>query len=67
MRLKILYRKENRELAEAIERYTDGFLHISGMENAADTLSAAKAPKKNGKIAAFVDERVKQVNIQNGN
>ena len=52
---KILYRKENRELAETIERYTDGFLPISGMEEAVRTLSAAKAPKKDGKGDPYVD------------
>ncbi len=52
---KILYRKENRELAETIERYADGFLPISGMEDAVKTLSAAKAPKKDGKGNPYVD------------
>ena len=52
---KILYRKENRELTETIERYTDGFLPISGMEEAVRTLSAAKAPKKDGKGDPYVD------------
>jgi hypothetical protein len=52
---KILYRKENRELAETIERYTDGFLPISGMEDAVKILSAAKAPKKDGKGNPYVD------------
>ena len=52
---KILYRKENRELAETIERYTDGFIPISGMEDAFRTLSAAKAPKKDGKGNPYVD------------
>ena len=52
---KILYRKENRELGETIERYADGFLPISGMEDAVRTLSAAKAPKKDGKGNPYVD------------
>ena len=52
---KILYRKENKELGETIERYADGFLPISGMEDAVRTLSAAKAPKKDGKGNPYVD------------
>ena len=46
---------ENRELGETIERYADGFLPISGMEDAVRTLSAAKAPKKDGKGNPYVD------------
>lgn len=52
---KALYRKENRELSETIERYTDGLVPIKGLEKAAETLSAAKAPKKDGKGNPYVD------------
>lgn len=52
---KVLYRKENRELVETIERYTDGLIPITGLENAIETLSAAKAPKKDGKGNPYVD------------
>ena len=52
---KILYRKENRELSETIERYADGFIPISGMGDAVRTLSAARAPKKDGKGNPYVD------------
>ena len=52
---KVLYRKENRELIETIERYTDGLVPITGLESAIETLSAAKAPKKDGKGNPYVD------------
>ncbi len=52
---KILYQKANRELAETIGRYADGFLPISGMEDAVKILSTAKAPKKDGKGNPYVD------------
>ena len=46
---KALYRKENRELIETIERYTDGLIFTPQMQEIAETLSAAKAPRKDGK------------------
>ena len=46
---KALYRKENRELIETIERYTDGLVFTMQMQEAVKCLSAAKAPKKDGK------------------
>lgn len=46
---KALYRKENKELIETIERYTDGLVFTMQMEEIVETLSAAKAPKKDGK------------------
>ena len=46
---KALYRKENRELVDTIERYTDGLVFSMQMEEIVKTLSAAKAPKKDGK------------------
>lgn len=46
---KALYRKENRELADTIERYTDGLVFTMQMQEIVQTLSAAKAPKKDGK------------------
>ena len=52
---KVLYRKENRELAETIERYADGLVPVAGVEDAIETLSAAKAPKKDGKGNPYVD------------
>ena len=52
---KVLYRKENRELAETIGRYADGLVPITGLESAIETLSAAKAPKKDGKGNSYVD------------
>ena len=52
---KVLYRKENRELAETIGRYADGLAPITGLESAIETLSAAKAPKKDGKGNPYVD------------
>lgn len=52
---KILYRKENKELIETIERYTDGLVYTMQMQEIVETLSAAKAPKKDGKGNPYVD------------
>lgn len=52
---KTLYRKENRELIETIERYTDGLVFAMQMQEIVQTLSAAKAPKKDGKGNSYVD------------
>ena len=52
---KVLYRKENRELIENIERYTDGLIFTMQMQEVIKSLSAAKAPKKDGKGNVYVD------------
>lgn len=52
---KALYRKENGDLAETTERFTDGLACGEGMQEAAETLSAAKAPKKDGKGNPYVE------------
>ena len=52
---KALYRKENRELIDTIERYTDGLIFTMQMKENVQTLSAAKAPKKDGKGNRDVD------------
>ena len=52
---KALYRKENRELLETIDRYTDGLVFTMQMQEIIETLSAAKAPKKDGKGNPYVD------------
>lgn len=52
---KALYRKENRELIETIDRYTDGLIFTQQMQEIVETLSAAKAPKKDGKGNSYVD------------
>ena len=52
---KVLYRKENRELIETIERYTDGLIFAVQMQEVIKSLSAAKAPKKDGKGNAYVN------------
>ena len=52
---KALYRKENKELIETIERYTDGLVFTMQMQEIIETLSAAKAPKKDGKGNPYVD------------
>ena len=52
---KALYRKENRELIETIERYTDGLIFTPQMQEIAETLSAAKAPRKDGKGNPYAD------------
>lgn len=53
--VKALYRKENRELIETIDRYTDGLVFTLQMSEIIETLSAAKAPKKDGKGNSYVD------------
>ena len=45
---KALYRKENRELIQTIDRYTDGLVFTMQMQENLEILSAAKAPKKEG-------------------
>lgn len=52
---KALYRKENRELIETIERYTDGLIFTQQMQEIVETLSAAKAPRKDGKGNPYAD------------
>ena len=52
---KVLYTKENKELCETIERYTDGLIFAIQMEEAIQSLSAAKAPKKDGKGNPYAD------------
>lgn len=52
---KALYRKENRELIETIDRYTDGLIFTVQMREIVEILSAAKAPKKDGKDNPYVD------------
>lgn len=52
---KALYRKENKELIETIERYTDGLIFTMQMQEIVETLSAVKAPKKDGKGNPYAD------------
>ena len=52
---KALYRKENKELIETITRYTDGLIFTMQMSKIVETLSAAKAPKMDGKGNAYID------------
>lgn len=52
---KALYRKENRELIDTIERYTDGLILTMQMQEAVKILSAAKASKKDEKGNAYAD------------
>lgn len=52
---KILYRKENRELSETIGRYTDSLPLTVPEEEILKVLSAAKAPKKEGKGSVYAE------------
>lgn len=52
---KALYRKENRELVSTIERYTDGLIFSMQLQEAVKQLSAAKAPRKEGKGNRYVE------------
>jgi hypothetical protein len=53
---KVLYTKENQELSQTIERYTDGLILAVPMEEVIQSLSAAKAPKKDGKGNSYIDQ-----------
>ena len=52
---KALYRRENKDLIRTIERYTDGLVFTMQMMEAVEVLSAAKAPKKDGKGNIYAD------------
>lgn len=52
---KALYRKENKDLIRTIDRYTDGLIFTKQMQEIVETLSAAKAPKKDGKGNPYAD------------
>ena len=52
---KVLCRKENKELCSTIERYTDGLIFTAQMNEIIEALSAAKAPKTDGKGNLYVD------------
>lgn len=52
---KALYRKENRELIETIDRYTDGLIFTIQMQEIVETLSAAESSKKDGKGNPYID------------
>ena len=52
---KALYRKENKELINTIERYTDGLIFTMQMREVIEILSAAKAPEKDGKGNPYAD------------
>ncbi len=52
---KLLYRKENKELAETVNRYAEELVFNIRMTEIITTLSAAKAPKKDGKGNPYVD------------
>lgn len=52
---KALYRKENRELVETIDRYTDGLIFTVQMQEIIETLSAARVPRKDGKGNRYAD------------
>ena len=52
---KLLYTKENKELIETIGRYAHGLVYARPVEEILKTLSAAKAPKKDGKGSPYLD------------
>lgn len=52
---KVLYRKENKELAETVNRYAEALIFNIRMTEILTTLSAAKAPKKDGKGNPYMD------------
>jgi hypothetical protein len=52
---KLLTSRENKELADTIERYTDGMILAEPVQEILRTLSAAKTPKKDGKGNPYID------------
>lgn len=52
---KLLYRKENKELTETVNRYAEALIFNIRMTDILTTLSAAKAPKKDGKGNPYTD------------
>lgn len=52
---KALYRKEDRELIETIDRYTDGLIFTMQMQEIVETLSAVKTTKRDGKGNPYAD------------
>lgn len=52
---KVLYRRENKDLVRTIEQYTDGLVWTMQMRQVIEVLSAAKAPKSDGKGNSYVD------------
>lgn len=52
---KALYRRENKDLVRTIEQYTDGLIFTMQMQEAIEILSAAKAPKRDGKGDSYAD------------
>ena len=52
---KILARKENKELHDTISKYSDTLLFKNEIIEAIEILSAAKAPKKDGKGDPYKD------------
>lgn len=52
---KLLYRKENKELVETVNRYAEALIFNIRISEIITTLSAAKAPKKDGKGNPYVD------------
>ena len=52
---KVMYRKENRDLIETIDRYSDGLIMTVALKEITETLSAAKAPKRDGKGNSYQD------------
>jgi len=52
---KLLTSRENKELVDTIDRYTDGMMLAEPVQEILYSLSAAKAPKKDGKGSPYLD------------
>ncbi len=52
---KLLYRKENKELVQTVNRYAEALIFNIRMTEMVTTLSAAKAPEKDGKGNPYVN------------
>lgn len=58
---KLLYKHENNELIETIDRYTDGLVLNMEMEKIIENLSVAKTPMRDGKGSGYIDAINRQV------
>lgn len=54
---KVLYLRENKELINTIEHYTDGSMFTMQMWEVIEILRVAKEPKKEGKENPYADRK----------
>ena len=52
---KLLYRKENKNLIETVERYSDGLIFDESLKELKEPLSASKSPQKDGRDLPYME------------